>query len=279
MRLEEVLEQGTVGGQDYAIVRLATYGLALMIDGRLQSTQGDEHIYHESLICPGLLLHPRVRSVLSFGGANGGVVRELLKLPSIETITVIDIDAELFAVCRRLLPHLHPPDYSDPRIELRFGPPLAEMDCLEQTFDYIIADLPDATQDNYALNLFKPEFYDRLRRLLSPSGLFVTQAGQAHPLACGFFAGALATLSREFTYAVPYMASVPSFGIPWGFVIASHDLDPSRWRREELESRLASLPANAFRSYDAQTHGHMFRVPKALRTALAKMTEAGNPTR
>lgn len=278
LRLEEVLAQGTTGGQQYAIVRLATYGLALMIDGRLQSTQRDEHIYHESLIWPGLLLHPEVRSVLSFGGANGGIVRELLKLPTIENVTVVDVDEELFGICRRHLPHLHPPapDYSDPRIELHFGPPLVLMDQLKRGFDYIVADLPDATEDNYALSLFEPEFYGRVRRLLNPSGLFVTQAGQAHPLACEFFARTLGTLSRELTYAVPYTVCVPSFGVPWGFVLASNDLDPSRWRLRELRSRMASLRIPSLRSYDAQTHAHMFQIPKALRSAL---NQAGYPVR
>ncbi len=271
LKVDEIIAEGTTNGQTYEIVRLTNYGLGLFIAGRLQSAQLDEHIYHESLLWPGALLLKNVRDVLSFGGANGGVVRELLKIPTIESITVLDVDEALFQVCRHLLPHMHPSRFPDDRVEYIFGDPLAIFQKMCRSFDMVVADLPDATEHNYAFPLFEQSFYHSLRRVIRPNGLFVTQAGQAHPLACEFFNRTLHTMRREFAHVTPYTAAIPSFGIPWGFIIGSYTLDASRWNCHFLQARLNALPFSGLRNYDIETHAHMFNLPKALRLALGKI--------
>ena len=41
--------------QHVEIFQTAGYGKVLVLDGRIQSSQGDEFIYHEALVHPGLL--------------------------------------------------------------------------------------------------------------------------------------------------------------------------------------------------------------------------------
>src|SRR5258706_10295887 len=48
-----------------------SYGKCLVLDGRIQSSQADEFIYHETLVQPGLLAHPRPQKAMVIGGGGG----------------------------------------------------------------------------------------------------------------------------------------------------------------------------------------------------------------
>lgn len=43
----------------------------LLLDGKLQSAEADEHVYHECLVHPALLHHPNPKTVFIMGGAAG----------------------------------------------------------------------------------------------------------------------------------------------------------------------------------------------------------------
>uniref|UniRef100_M8BWC9 thermospermine synthase n=1 Tax=Aegilops tauschii TaxID=37682 RepID=M8BWC9_AEGTA len=57
--LNSVLHRGTSKYQEIALVDTKCFGKALIIDGKMQSAEADEFIYHESLIHPPLLFHPK----------------------------------------------------------------------------------------------------------------------------------------------------------------------------------------------------------------------------
>src|SRR6202049_623041 len=66
--------------------------LRRFLNSHLQFSSRDEYRYHEALIHPGLAAVPTPRRVLVLGGGDGLAVRELLKYPSIESITLVDLD-------------------------------------------------------------------------------------------------------------------------------------------------------------------------------------------
>jgi spermidine synthase len=57
--------------QHIEIVEFGDYGRSLVLDGKVQSTEKDEFIYHETLVHPALLTHPQPRHVLIIGGGEG----------------------------------------------------------------------------------------------------------------------------------------------------------------------------------------------------------------
>ena len=61
------------------IMETLSYGKCLVLDGRIQSSQADEFIYHELLVQPGLLAHPRPERAMVIGGGEGATVREILR--------------------------------------------------------------------------------------------------------------------------------------------------------------------------------------------------------
>src|ERR1700759_3850276 len=55
----------------------------------------DENRYHEALEPPGLSAVPVPRHVLVLGGGDGLAVREILKYPQVESVTLVDLDPEM----------------------------------------------------------------------------------------------------------------------------------------------------------------------------------------
>src|ERR1019366_10755241 len=69
--------------------------LRLFLNSHLQFSSRDEYRYHEALVHPGLAALPGARRVLVLGGGDGLAVREILKYPSVENITLVDLDPEM----------------------------------------------------------------------------------------------------------------------------------------------------------------------------------------
>jgi spermidine synthase len=266
--VRRVVRSGRTGVQSYEVVELGGYGLALLLDGRIQSTAADEAVYHESLIFPGYTLAPRVERVLVLGGANGGVLHRVCAMPDLAAVLQVDVDRELYEVTQEVLPHMHRRAQRDPRCRVDFGQPRAVVADLTGPFDLVLADLPDAIDGSVARSLFTVEFYREVRRLLGERGVFATQAGAANDLDPEFFASVVRTLRSVFRHVVPYTVSVPSYGIPWGFAIASDTLDPARVADEQVDAAMRRLAGEA-EAYDGLTHRHMFALPRRLRAALA----------
>src|SRR5207247_6720900 len=94
--------------QHVEILQTAAYGKTLVLDGRIQSSQGDEFIYHEALVHPGMLTtEGPPRSALVIGGGEGATLREILRYPSITRAAMVDIDAEVVDLCNTPLPETH----------------------------------------------------------------------------------------------------------------------------------------------------------------------------
>jgi spermidine synthase len=66
--------------------------LRLHLNNNLQFSSRDEYRYHEALVHPGLSTLPAARRVLVLGGGDGLAVREILKYPQIESVTLVDLD-------------------------------------------------------------------------------------------------------------------------------------------------------------------------------------------
>lgn len=268
----KTVAKGKTAKQEYEILEFNSYGKTLLLNGGIQSTQNDEHCYHEALLFPSFAFNPKIQSVLCIGGANGGPLPRLTLFPDLARILLIDIDQELHTISQKYLSHMHHNSLNDPRIKIQFGNPFNLVTELannsSERFDLIIADLPDATPDSYAPNLFSMEFYKTVNCLLSKNGIFVTQAGQAHFLKCQFHLRVIKTLKKIFKFVTSYTNYVPSYGVPWGFAIASNSVDFSSIDSDILKNQIATLPIKHLQTYDFESHLHMFNLPRTLRENL-----------
>ncbi len=254
--------------QQMEILETASYGKCLVLDGRIQSSVDDEFIYHEALVHPALLTHPRPESAIVVGGGEGATLREILRYRSIRRALMVDIDEAVVEACKRLLPELHRGAFQDPRTEVRHEDARAYLEGTTERFDCAIIDLTEPLEEGPACLLFTREFYQLVSDRLTEHGVLALQAGMTKVNELAFFTAMHRTLTEVFPVVAPYQTFVPCFGTPWGFIAASKGADPRALSPEVVDARIAERIAGELAYYDGQAHLHGFSLPKFLRRAL-----------
>jgi len=236
----------------------------LFLNGNLQFSSADEYRYHEALVHPALAALPAARRVLVLGGGDGMAVREILRYPQIESVTLVDLDPEmtrLFASVP-LLRALNQDAFASPKVKVVNADAFKWLEQSTDHFDFVIADFPDPS--NYSLGkLYTNAFYQMLERRLSTRGVAVIQS--TSPLyARRSFWCVVATIEAAGLKATPYHALVPSFG-EWGYVIASREpfTPPGRY-----------LPELRFLTPDIEPA--LFRFPKDMDRVPAAVNRLNN---
>jgi spermidine synthase len=254
--------------QHVEIMETAAYGKVLVLDGRMQSSQADEFIYHEALVHPGLLmLDAPPSSALVIGGGEGATVREILRYPSIRRVVMVDIDAEVVELCKRHLPEMHQGAFEDPRTEFRAEDARGYLERTPDRFDLIVVDLVEPLEEGPACLLFTREFYQLVRDRLTPSGAMTMQAGMTKVGELDFFTSIHRTLREVFPVVAGYQTFISCFGIPWGFIAAGRS-EPRALSVNEVDRRIADRVKGPLAYWDGQTHQHAFHLPKFIRRAI-----------
>ena len=272
LRLRAVLFSGATAYQKVEVLDSCVFGRSLVLDGKTQSTEVDEFVYHESLVHPAMLCHPNPKSVFIGGGGEGGTLREALAHRSVERATMIDLDAEVVELCRVHLPNHHQGSFDDPRLTLLHQDARAYLQAEGDGFDVIILDLVDPLEEGTAYLLYTDEFYRIAKARLNPGGVLVTQSGPAgltHHQEC--FTTIYNTLSQVFSYTAAAQVHVPAFQTLWGFTIASDSPLP-QLTDDEREAAITRRISKELRHYDSETHRGMFALPKHLRDGIAAET-------
>jgi spermidine synthase len=191
----------------------------LYLNHNLQFSSRDEYRYHEALVHPGLATLPGARQVLVLGGGDGMAVREILKYPQVQSITLVDLDArmtELFSQSP-MLRDLNAGALGSPKLKIINADALQWLEQAQETFDFVVVDFPDPS--NHSLGkLYSTAFYRLLKQHVAETGRIVVQATSPMYARESFWT-VVVTLEAAGWQAAPYHALVPSFG-EWGFIIA-----------------------------------------------------------
>lgn len=201
------------------------------LNGRLQFSSADEHIYHNYLVTPALAGSARQENILIIGGGDGLALRDVLAWQP-QQVTLIDLDQELielFKTPSSKLPKklasqitaLNNNSLSHPSVKLIYSDAFIAIDELlstRQVFDTIIVDLPDPSHPD--LNkLYSVNFYARLKQLLAGDGLLAIQSTSPYHAKNAFISIGKTVEAAEFLHVEQYHDNVPSFG-EWGWTIA-----------------------------------------------------------
>ena len=195
--------------------------IRLFLNSHLQFSSRDEYRYHEALVHPGLSAIPAPRRVLVLGGGDGLALREILKYPQIETVTLVDLDPEMTRLFSSypMLTALNQKSFSSPKVHIINADAFPWVDANRESFDFMVIDFPDPT--NYSLGkLYTTTFYKAAARHLSAQGLMVVQSTSPMFARDSYWCIA-ETLKQAGLRIFPYHVYVPSFG-EWGFVIAGN---------------------------------------------------------
>ena len=268
--IEEVLYTGQSRFQSIQVIGTGSFGKCLVLDGKIQSSEVDEFIYHEALVQPTMITHPCPETVFIAGGGEGATIREVLSHNTVKRAVMVDIDEEVVAICQKFLPNHSRGSFEDRRSELHHVDARDYLAKYGEKFDIIIIDLPDPIEEGPAYLLYTQEFYQLVRDRLTANGIITVQAGSAAWTELLNFTAVNNTLKSVFPIVCPYQVDVPSFGGPWGFCLASQNLNPVLLSVTEVDDRISARSLSGLKFYDGLTHQGMFSLPKHLRGELSK---------
>lgn len=268
--IREIIYSGKTGFQSVEIIESGSFGRCLVLDGKIQSCEADEFIYHEALVHPAMVTHPHPETVFIAGGGEGAALREVLAHRSVTRVVMVDIDKEVIDTCRKFLPSFNQGSFNDSRLELHYADARKHLQQSREKFDVIILDLPEPLGQGPASALHTREFYELLRGRFTSQGILCLQAGCSFWGNHLFFTATIHTLKAVFPLAFPYQTHVPSYGGMWGFAFASQRLNPLHLAAEEINHRISTRLLRSLRFYDGLTHQGMFLLPKHLREAIAR---------
>jgi spermidine synthase len=218
VRVEKTLFSGRSDFQDITVFETEDYGRMLVLDGAIQTTERDEFVYHEMIVHVPLLAHPAPKRVLIVGGGDGGCVREALRHPGVERVTLVEIDGMVVECARKFLPGIAS-GLDDPRAEVRIEDGVKFLRGRRGEFDVIIVDSTDPV--NMASPLTRAPFFRAAKEVLAPGGLYCCQS--QGPV---FEAKGMRRIARAIRKVFPkvshYLAAVPTYpGGLWSFALAA----------------------------------------------------------
>ncbi|HEY0765516.1 MAG TPA: polyamine aminopropyltransferase [Pyrinomonadaceae bacterium] len=195
-------------------------GFQLFLNGNLQFSSTDEYRYHEALVHPAMIVSNNPRRVLVLGGGDGLALREILKYPSVEHVTLVDLDPEMTKLSNRfpLLAKLNQQSFSDRRVQVINADAFIWVEQTnEPPYDAAIVDFPDP--NTFALGkLYTQRFYRLLRMRLTENAAVSVQS-TSPMFARNSYWCIVRTLEAAGFVVRPYYTAVPSFGL-WGFALA-----------------------------------------------------------
>ncbi len=202
------------------VVTSGAGGVRLYLNGNLQFHSRDEYRYHESLVHPAMAAHGAPKSVLVLGGGDGLAVREVLKHPSVERITLVELDPHITRLFSEQPPlrALNADALHSPKLSIVHADAFGWLESNAGVYDVIVIDFPDPS--NFSLGkLYTNTFYRLVDQHLSAGGYAVAQTTSPLIARRSFWTVAT-TIESTGMSATPYHAHVPSFG-EWGFIVAS----------------------------------------------------------
>lgn len=268
-RIKRVIFSGRTEFQSVEIIETRSFGVCLVLDGKIQSSERDEFIYHEALVHPAMLSHSWPETVFIAGGGEGATLREVLNHKTVKRVVMVDIDRQVIDICRRFLVSFHRGAFEDSRVELQIADARTYLEETTDRFDVIVIDLVEPLKEGPACLLYTKEFYQLVKDKLSSEGIIAVQSGASGWTNSRNFTAIINTLKSVFSIVCPYQAYVPSFVDLWGFATASQTISPIKLLPEEVDSRISARMLKKPRSYDGLSHQAAFILPKHTRHQLA----------
>ena len=114
----QTLFEAATDHQHLVIFENPRFGRVMALDGVVQTTEADEFVYHEMMVHVPMNTHANPRKVLIIGGGDGGILREVLKHPTVESVTQVEIDRAVMDMCIEYFPKHSDGAFSDPRLHV-----------------------------------------------------------------------------------------------------------------------------------------------------------------
>ncbi|KGX86485.1 polyamine aminopropyltransferase [Pontibacillus litoralis] len=238
--------------QQLDMLETEEWGNMLTLDGMVMTTERDEFVYHEMVAHVPLFTHPNPKHVLVVGGGDGGVIREILKHPSVEKATLVEIDGKVIDYCKQFLPSIAG-ELDNPRVEVKVDDGFMHIAQSEAAYDVIMVDSTEPVGP--AVNLFTKGFYAGISNALKEDGIFVAQTDNPW-FKADLIQQVFQDVSEIFPVTQLYTANIPTYpsGL-WTFTIGSKRYDPLEVKDERFHTIETKY-------YTQELHKAAFALPK-----------------
>jgi spermidine synthase len=248
--------------QDVEVHDSAPFGTLFRLDGHFMTSERDEFFYHENLVQIAALAHPAPARALIVGGGDGGSAEELLKHPSMQSVTIAEIDAAVIDISREHLAAVHHGALDDPRVTVMIGDGFAFVREALDTYDLIVLDLTDPGGPSTAL--YTPAFYAACASRLAAGGAMTMHVGSpvAHP---DRVRETIAELGTVFSRVTPYLVSIPLYGGLWMMACCAQQLDPRRQSAAAVDAAIAARRIGRLQYVNGDTYCAALALPNFVR--------------
>jgi spermidine synthase len=272
MRADKVLHEVETEHQHLVIFENKTWGRVLILDGIFQLTTRDEFIYHEMMAHVPLMAIDRPKKVLIVGGGDGGILREVLKHPSIAEATLVEIDQEVIDTSVKYFPTVGAKAFKDKRANIVIADGVKYVTECADRFDAVIVDSSEPVGPSAVLHTKK--FFAACQGLLNDGGIFVTQNGVPfqHP---EHLARTTRTLAGLYKHVSPYICTQPcyfggEFALNWASDEGSHlKVDATTLKRRQKARRVET------KYWTPELHVGSFALPQFMQDVVDKATAKG----
>ena len=194
---------------DIVVLETVTWGKALILNDELQSTERDQHIYHQALCFPAM--QPAAKKILVLGAGEGSTARMILQSSPDKQVVMVEIDQMVIDVCREHIPSMGGTVWDNPRLHLIIGDAFTFVEECAEKFDVVVSDLSSPSPDSTSDPLYRDHFYGKVKNILKPNGMFVMQ-GTHDPKPY------MKDFEKSFKKPSCWSEWIPSFGVPWYFI-------------------------------------------------------------
>lgn len=217
-----------------------------------QFSENTYKFYHESMVFGGINLNKTSpQKVLILGGGDGLLVAELLKIPSVEKIVLVELDPLMIHIAKThpVISRFNQRALEDAKVEVIVGDAFHYIRNTKESFDAILVDFPFPA--SYELGrLFSIEFYSVVIERLRDNGYVIADIPlltQQEAVKSG-----ISPTPQEImvnTMLASGFKSLVTFGPMDGFVFAKKETQSLRFDYEKLPDEIdfrTRLNLNAF---------------------------------
>jgi spermidine synthase len=238
--------------QKLDLVDTKEFGRVLILDGITQVAQSSEFAYHEPMVHPAMCTHPCPRRVLVIGAGDGGIIREVVKYPCVESVVLAELDEGVITFSKKYLRSVHKGAFSDPRLSIHIVDGRKYVEEHAASFDVIIMDMTDPFGPSRYL--YTTDFFSAVKRSLKTSrGVFAmhTESPIARPQT---FSCIQHTLGSVFAHTRPLYVYIQMYAVLWSITVCSDGSDTKAMRPGAIDRKLSSYKIKGLRFYNGAIH-------------------------
>jgi len=261
--IDKLVFKGKTRFQEALIFDNSVYGRILCLDEIIQFSKSDEFIYHEMIVHPAMLSHPKPENILIIGGGDGGALREVLK-HSVKKVDLVEMDKSIIEISKKHLRFICKDSFSDKRVKIHHTKGEKFTRDYIDYYDLVIIDCTNPALENISSLLYSTEFYNQAFRALKKDGIIIT-LGASFLDFKSFIKTDFRKLKKVFPFASIYRFTMPSYHCgEYSFIAGSKTIDLEKIDFKKIEQRFKKLTKkHKLKYYSPKMHEASMIIPKA----------------